>query len=322
MAALKDAKLPPIYTQKDLAHKSRPESRLELRKRNSSSREILYNEKKKKPKKTTVTMVTSTAMKDTILPPIYNQVMSTLNDYDHSFLLKFKMDTKKQEIIRKEILQAAERCKTAIKEENDRIIPITIPQYPIEMMSKARAMRENYLDMRMAVWNGPVNTFQHEWFDNILQRIPEKLIKNFLTPEKRTQFYNDVSFDFEKSMRVSKVQHVLIMPDINGLTEADKAGPPPSLPTGLDYSQNWHEKFVANRKFIMENLHLLDPLMRKLLNYCQTTLSNMSILQCFTYRAAGAINLSAMRANVSLELEKAEEKNPKQLVPIGCEYFL
>ena len=64
--------------------------------------------------------------------------------------------------------------------------------------------QENYLALRSTVWNGPVVPIQREWFDHILQLIPEKLKKNFLSAEKLMKLFEDVSVDYERSMRNSR----------------------------------------------------------------------------------------------------------------------
>lgn len=64
--------------------------------------------------------------------------------------------------------------------------------------------QENYLSLRKTVWDGPVVPIQHEWFEHILQLIPEKLKKNFLSAEKMKKLFEDVSVDYERSMRVSR----------------------------------------------------------------------------------------------------------------------
>ncbi|XP_029642789.1 dynein heavy chain 12, axonemal-like isoform X2 [Octopus sinensis] len=227
-------------------------------------------------------------------------------------LLDFRLAKYKQEHLTRELVQAAIKCKTVTKETNDKIPELVPVQYPPE---------ENYLCLRKKVWDGSLVPIQSEWFERILERIPEKL-KNLPNSQAvLSDMFEEVVANYESSMRISRVQHVLLKPDVSGLSEEDNAGPPPREPLGLNYSKEWHKRFKIHRKAIQQNLHLLHPLTQILLNVCQTTLSHMTLLNLSGLRAQGAIELGTLRNMVMLELEKANDKLKNSWYPTIINIF-
>jgi len=86
------------------------------------------------------------------------------------------------------------------------------------------------------------------------------------------------------------VQHILIAPNVKGL-ENETAGPPPPEPVGygnkidkvycleiifslkIDFSSPWEDSFQSNRDSIKENLYIVHPNHRQVLELCNRTLS-------------------------------------------------
>ena len=79
------------------------------------------------------------------------------------------------------------------------------------------------------------------------------------------------------------VQQSLLKPPCKGLDDDDNE-PLPDEPTGLDYSNPWHEEFVTNKESIKANLHLLHPSMRTLLQLCSSSLGSILIVDSLRFR--------------------------------------
>ena len=79
------------------------------------------------------------------------------------------------------------------------------------------------------------------------------------------------------------VQLTLTKPSVKGL-EGDDWSPPPEEAEGLDYSQPWHDDFVASKENIKLNLHMLHPSMQSTLAICQDALSSILVVDCTDFR--------------------------------------
>lgn len=75
----------------------------------------------------------------------------------------------------------------------------------------------------------------------------------------------------------------LVKPAVKGL-EADDLAAPPEEVAGLDYSQPWHEDYVAYKDSIKQHLHVLHPSMQQTLGICQEALTDILVVDCTQYR--------------------------------------
>ncbi|XP_064633435.1 dynein axonemal heavy chain 12-like isoform X2 [Lineus longissimus] len=260
------------------------------------------------------------------LPPIVTPEKKE-DKFVNSKLMNFRMSSHRQGLLKKIMLENAMKVYAQSVEESRKEEPVekedTSPEYPEQMMSKDRRIRLNYQFMKTCVESAPVTEIQQEWFDNILQMIPDRLKSDAQMKEVIAELFEEISVNFNQSMKKSMVQHALVKPDVRGLEE-DDSGPPPEEPwtsfeklergvsilsaSGLDFSSPWHEDYLNNRHFIRDNLHTLHPAMQIVLNMCQETLGNYLMVDCSTFRSQGAIEFESLRNNVILDCEKMEEK--------------
>ena len=73
-------------------------------------------------------------------------------------------------------------------------------------------------------------------------------------------------------------------PAVKGL-ESDDLSAPPEEVAGLDYSQPWHDDYVAAKDLIRHNLHMLHPSMQQSLGICQQALNDILVVDCTQYRS-------------------------------------
>lgn len=86
-----------------------------------------------------------------------------------------------------------------------------------------------------------------------------------------------------KSCLSFTVQLTLKKPTVKGL-EDDDLSAPAEEPTGLDYSQPWHDDYVANKRQIKRSLHILHPSMPATLKVCQEVLRDILVVDCSSFR--------------------------------------
>ncbi|OWK02486.1 hypothetical protein Celaphus_00010424, partial [Cervus elaphus hippelaphus] len=164
----------------------------------------------------------------------------------------------------------------------------------------------NYIYLKQCVESSPIVPIQQEWLDHMLMLVPESL-KEGKEREKLVQsLINEVSSDFEKSMKRYLVRSVLVKPDINWLE--DEGGPLPESPVGLDYSKPWHSNYLQTRNQILANLHIVHPTMKMLLDLGYTTFANTVLLDLTGIRGKGPIDCESLRNDLSIQARKAEEK--------------
>lgn len=72
-------------------------------------------------------------------------------------------------------------------------------------------------------------------------------------------------------------------PAVKGLEDDDWSALPEEA-VGLDYSQPWHDDYVAAKELIKHNLHMLHPSMQESLGKCQGALSDILVVDCTQYR--------------------------------------
>ncbi|KAI4563749.1 hypothetical protein MJG53_016323 [Ovis ammon polii x Ovis aries] len=164
----------------------------------------------------------------------------------------------------------------------------------------------NYMYLKQCVESSPIVPIQQEWLDHMLMLVPESLKEGKEREELVQSLINEVSHDFEKSMKRYLVRSVLVRPDINWLE--DEGGPLPESPVGLDYSKPWHSNYLQTRNQILANLHIVHPTMKMLLDLGYTTFANTVLLDLTGIRGKGPIDCDSLRNDLSIQVRKAEEK--------------
>nr|XP_020824639.1 dynein heavy chain 12, axonemal isoform X5 [Phascolarctos cinereus] len=224
-----------------------------------------------------------------------------------SKLLKFRRVKEQGKRLNQIITVGAIKKHMRISEEKKKRSPIAPePEYPSTMYSDLRRRGENYIFMKKRVESHPIVPIQREWLDNMLKLVPQSL-KNGREREQLVEnLLNEVTTEFERSMKRYLVRTVLVRPPVSWLE--DEGGPLPESPLGLDYSKPWHSNYVQARSQVSENLHVLHPTLRTLLDLGYTTFANRLLLDLTGFRAKGPMDCESLRNDVSINARKTEEK--------------
>ncbi|ERE87478.1 dynein heavy chain 12, axonemal-like protein [Cricetulus griseus] len=230
------------------------------------------------------------------LPPIVQPPKDIgVDTPKQSQLLNYRRSKEQQKKINQLVIAGAK--KNLDKTLDKRVPSLPEPDFPPTL---------NYIYMKQCVESSPIVPIQPEWLDNMLMLIPEHLKEGKKREELLGSLINEVSNDFEKSMKRYLVQSVLVKPEVKWLE--DEGGPLPESPVGLDYSNPWHSNFVQARSQILSNLHIVHPTMKVLLELGYTTFADMILLDLTGIRAKGPIDCEALRNDLSIQAKKAEEK--------------
>ncbi|XP_063282951.1 dynein axonemal heavy chain 12 [Pelobates fuscus] len=243
---------------------------------------------------------------DVRLPPIYLPVGSS--SLTATNLLKHKRSREQQltlnDIIVNEGIKAYEE---SMKEQKKRVPTPPEPQLPSTMNSEQRKRRLNYLYMKNCVESSPVVPIQKHWLNSILSNVPASLQQGKDREDLVKELLEEVSQDFEKSMKRHLVKSVLVKPEVKGL-EAEDSRPLPESPVGLDFSRPWHQKYTQARNRIKANLHVTHPGLRTILDLGFFTFSKLIVVDLSEYRSKGPVECESLKNNVSLACAKTEEK--------------
>ncbi|CAH2313072.1 Hypothetical predicted protein [Pelobates cultripes] len=194
-----------------------------------------------------------------------------------------------------------------MKEQKKRVPTPPEPQLPSTMNSEQRKRRLNYLYMKNCVESSPVVPIQKHWLNSILSHVPASLQQGKDREDLVKELLEEVSHDFEKSMKRHLVKSVLVKPEVKGL-EAEDSRPLPESPVGLDFSRPWHQKYIQARNRIKANLHVTHPGLRTILDLGFFTFSKLLVVDLSEYRSKGPVECESLKNNVSLACAKTEEK--------------
>lgn len=239
------------------------------------------------------------------LPPIvYPPKDLGVDTPKQSALLNYRRSKEQQKKINQLVIAGAKKNLDKVLEK--RMPSLPEPDFPPTMTSDIKKKGLNYIYMKQCVESSPIVPIQPEWLDHMLMLIPEHLKEGEKRGELLGSLVNEVSNDFEKSMKRYLVQSVLVKPSVNWLE--DEGGPLPESPEGLDYSNPWHSSFVQARSQILSNLHIVHPTMKALLELGYTTFADMILLELTGIRAKGPIDCEALRNDLSIQAKNAEKK--------------
>ncbi|GCC21888.1 hypothetical protein chiPu_0000270 [Chiloscyllium punctatum] len=234
------------------------------------------------------------------LPPILPTPESVLNnEFATSKLMSYSWYKYQEQLLSKIMINDARRIYEETMHELEIQDPIPPePQWPSTL---------NYLFMKRCVESSPVVPIQKEWLDSILTLVPVSLREGKVREIIVNELFEEVVEDFEKSMKRFLVKSVLVKPEVTGL-EYEDSEPLPQEPTGMDFSQPWHESFVKAREEIKKNLYILHPVMQAVLDLGYVTFSNLLLVNVSDCRSKGPIECETFKNNVVIEHGKMEKK--------------
>ncbi|PNI80080.1 DNAH12 isoform 1, partial [Pan troglodytes] len=239
------------------------------------------------------------------LPPIVHLPENIgVDTPTQSKLLKYRRSKEQQQKINQLVIDGAKRNLDRTLDKRTPLLPP--PDYPQTMTSEMKKKGFNYIYMKQCVESSPLVPIQQEWLDHMLRLIPESLKEGKEREELLESLINEVSSDFENSMKRYLVQSVLVKPPVKSLE--DEGGPLPESPVGLDYSNPWHSSYVQARNQIFSNLHIIHPTMKMLLDLGYTTFADTVLLDFTGIRAKGPIDCESLKTDLSIQTRNAEEK--------------
>ncbi|XP_060544998.1 dynein axonemal heavy chain 12 [Pantherophis guttatus] len=242
------------------------------------------------------------------LPPIALPSTSKELTEKQKKLMKYRRVSEQQKMLNKIIINVATKDYTMSLEEFLKREPEPVaPQLPYTMNSEQKQIRNNYLFMKKCVESNPVVPIQQEWLLSMLTLVPQSLMEGKDREKLVEELLNEITDDYEMSMRRYMVRSVLIKPEVK-LLEYEKEGPLPVEPVGLDFSRPWHKSFIQARKQIFENLHILHPTLRILLEIGYRMFSMLLIVDVSGFRSRGPIECESLQNDVSIKCLKTEEK--------------
>nr|XP_006252735.1 dynein axonemal heavy chain 12 isoform X3 [Rattus norvegicus] len=161
------------------------------------------------------------------LPPIVHPPKNIgVDTPKQSELLNYRRSKEQQKKINQLVISAAK--KSLDKTLDKRIPPLPEPDFPPTMTSEIKKKGLNYIFMKQCVESSPIVPIQPQWLDHMLMLIPEHLKEGKKREELLGSLINEVSMDFEKSMKRYLVQSVLVKPPVKWLE--DEWGPLPESP--------------------------------------------------------------------------------------------
>uniref|UniRef100_A0A4W4EIL8 Dynein heavy chain linker domain-containing protein n=1 Tax=Electrophorus electricus TaxID=8005 RepID=A0A4W4EIL8_ELEEL len=168
-------------------------------------------------------------------------------------------------------------------------------------------LQMNYTFLKQCVERSPIMPIQQQWLDATLSRVPSPLRHGPGRQELLEELCREVSEEFLHVMVKHTVNSFLIKPQIKGTDPAVKS---PPLAKTLDFSRPWHSSFVKSRKKIEENLHILHPVMKIILDICHVTFSQLLLvdLSGCRYLSMGPVDCENLKNKVAVECERSEKK--------------
>uniref|UniRef100_A0A8C9V3D7 Dynein axonemal heavy chain 12 n=1 Tax=Scleropages formosus TaxID=113540 RepID=A0A8C9V3D7_SCLFO len=149
----------------------------------------------------------------------------------------------------------------------------------------------NYSFLKSCVEGRPIAPIPQQWLDSIFTRVPQQLRQEPRNLDLLKELCKEVSENFLSDM----VKHTG-QPPITLLPESKETETP-------DFSTPWKDGFLKSRKMIRDNLHVLHPVMRIILDICHKTFSQLLLVDLSDW----PIDCESLRNKVTVQCKKNEE---------------
>ncbi|XP_015203470.2 dynein axonemal heavy chain 12 isoform X1 [Lepisosteus oculatus] len=223
-------------------------------------------------------------------------------------LMKYHRSKHQRQMLNHIVMDSAMKAyEEAVETQKKRTPTPPEPELPSTMNSEQRKRRMNYMFLKQCVESSPIVPIQQRWLDAMLTRVPAQLRQGPGRQELLDELCQEVSANFQSGMVKHTVNSVLVKPDGTGHT-TDASDLRMRLPRGLNFSRPWHKSVQKSRNEIKENLHILHPAMRMILNIGYTTFSDLLLADLSDYRSKGPVDCESLNNKVVLECERMEEK--------------
>ncbi|KAL8592233.1 hypothetical protein ACOMHN_030908 [Nucella lapillus] len=194
-------------------------------------------------------------------------------------------------------------------ERIEKLPPIApAPSLPLVICpSKKRTDATDYLWRKAAVESAPISPLQAESEGRMMDLLPDHLKNKPTLRQCRNELFDEVRQMYVDSMKKHMVQLALKLPPDNCYLVDEDAGPVPSEPKGMDFSNPWHSDYEKNRRSLQEKLHLPHPVMRGCLDLCERFFGNIVLFDITKYQQEGVMEFETLKNNIILDLEKKED---------------
>ncbi|XP_072525468.1 dynein axonemal heavy chain 12 isoform X2 [Salminus brasiliensis] len=161
----------------------------------------------------------------------------------------------------------------------------------------------NYMFLKECVERSPIVPIQQCWLDDMLTPVSPQLCQG--RQELLQELCKEVIENFHSCVVKHTVNSVLRKPEMKDMLPVIQ-----SLPAGKspDFSRPWHDSFIRRRKVIKENLHILHPVMKTILNICYVSFSELLLVDLSDCRSTGPVACGTLKNRVSVECARVEEK--------------
>ncbi|KAF4078180.1 hypothetical protein AMELA_G00196410 [Ameiurus melas] len=219
-------------------------------------------------------------------------------------LLRYSRSKQKQHELHKTMVAIAAQAYKKAKDTTTEDSVYCEPEFPPTMMSEARKQHMNYMFLKQCVESRPIVPIQQQWLDNMSSLVPPQLRLGSGRMELLEKLCEEVRENFLSTMVRFTVDSILQKPQMD--TDASLQKSP--APNTLDFSRPWHNSFIRSRKKIKENLHILHPVMKVILDTCYITFSQLLLVDISDCRSKGPVGCKNLKNKVSVECAKLEEK--------------
>ncbi|XP_046897139.1 dynein axonemal heavy chain 12 [Hypomesus transpacificus] len=221
-------------------------------------------------------------------------------------LLRHRRSKKQQHQLHKIVVSSAIQAYKRAKDMTPTRAPLSPePEFPPSMSSKDRKRRLNYMFLKQCVEGSPIVPIQQQWLDAMLTRVPLQLREGPGRDELLQELCREVSDNFLSGMVKHTVNYVLEKPQTKGTVTTIQRSPSAKV---LDFSRPWQDSFVRSRKEIKDNLHILHPVMRIILDMGYITFSHLLLVDLSDCRSTGPVDCESLKNKVVVECEKIEER--------------
>ncbi|XP_045065490.1 dynein axonemal heavy chain 12 [Coregonus clupeaformis] len=247
--------------------------------------------------------------KYSVLPPIPNTPLQEGAAEDEMTmqrkLLRHRRSKQQQQQLHKIMVASAMQAYKNAKDLRP-VAPMSPePEFPPTMSSEDRKRRLNYMFLKQCVEGSPMVPIQQQWLDAMLTRVPPQLRVGKGRDELLQELCMEVSENFLSGMIKHTVNTVLKKPQMKGAVLSRHRTPSAKA---LDFSRPWHDSFVRSRKEIKENLHILHPVMRIILDIGYGTFSHLLLVDLTDCRSTGPVACESLKHKLAVECERIEER--------------
>uniref|UniRef100_A0A8C5ATC2 Dynein, axonemal, heavy chain 12 n=1 Tax=Gadus morhua TaxID=8049 RepID=A0A8C5ATC2_GADMO len=181
------------------------------------------------------------------------------------------------------------------------------PQSPILRHRRSKVQQQQLHEIIKCVESREVVPIQQECLDSMLSRIACPLQQGPGQERLVQELCEEVREDFLKAM-VKHTVSASVNPPIHSTTV-------PYALMLLHLSTPWHESFIRSREMMKENLHVLHPVMRSVLDIGYLTFSPLLLADLSRCKASGPVDCESLRNQVMVECDRTEERIMKTWFP-------